>query len=183
MVTVLLAYTFLKERARRRSWIGLMLACPAMVLLSYQPTGASAGVAFSYWLPMTLGVFVAWGLQAYVMKISTGIMNEESVFFYMMAGAVLLVPVALWMTNFAAPINWGFRGPYLAALIQVLNSIGALTLVFALRHGKAIIVVPMTALAPVLTVIVSLAIYHVAPHPLIAAGMLFASVAIYLMAE
>ena len=65
----------------------------------------------------------------------------------------------------------------------MLNSIGALCLVYALRLGKAIIVVPMTALAPVLTVILSLLIYRVVPHPLVLTGLLFASVSIYLMAE
>lgn len=41
----------------------------------------------------------------------------------------------------------------------------------------------MTALAPVLTVILSLLIYRVVPHPLVLTGLLFASVSIYLMAE
>ena len=71
----------------------------------------------------------------------------------------------------------------MAALIQVLNSIGALCLVYAVRYGKAIIVVPMTALAPVLTIIISLALYKVVPHPVIMGGMVFATIAIYLMAE
>jgi len=65
----------------------------------------------------------------------------------------------------------------------VLNSIGALCLVYALRYGTAIIVVPMTALAPVLTIIISLALYRVIPHPVILTGMVFATVAIYLLAE
>ena len=117
------------------------------------------------------------------MKFSTQIMKPESVFFYMTVGALSLIPIALWMTDFSQRIEWGLRGPYLAALIQVLNSIGALCLVYALRLEKAIIVVPMTALAPVLTVILSLLIYRVVPHPLVLTGLLFASVSIYIMAE
>jgi drug/metabolite transporter (DMT)-like permease len=46
----------------------------------------------------------------------------------------------------------------------VLNSVGALCLVYAVRFGKAIIVVPMTALAPVLTIILSLILYRVVPN-------------------
>lgn len=183
VITVALAYTLLKERARKRAFAGVLLAFPSMVLLAYQPPGGAGSAMLRYWLPMTIGVFIAWGLQAYVMKVSTGMMNEESVFFYMMAGAVALIPAALWMTDFSRPINWGLSGPWTAALIQVLNSVGALTLVFALRYGKAMIVVPMTSLAPLLTVGVSLAIYHVAPHPVVAAGMILAMIAIYLMAE
>jgi drug/metabolite transporter (DMT)-like permease len=110
-------------------------------------------------------------------------MRAESIFFYMMATALLLVPVAVFMTDFSQPINWGWRGPWLAAVIQVLNSIGALMLVYAVRYGKAIIVVPMTSLAPVLTIILSLAIYQVIPNPVLVAGMVLACIAIYLMAE
>jgi len=110
-------------------------------------------------------------------------MKAESIFFYMMLTGILLIPVALIRTDFSQPINWGFRGPYLAALIQVLNSIGALCLVYAFRYGKAIIVSPLTnAVAPVITIIISLSIYRVIPHPLIMIGMIIALISILLMA-
>jgi drug/metabolite transporter (DMT)-like permease len=86
------------------------------------------------------------------------------------------------MTDFSQPVNWGFNGPYLAAMIQVLNAFGALCLVYAFRYGKAIIIAPMTtALSPVLTVIISLAIYVVIPHPIIIGGMLLAILSAFLM--
>lgn len=182
VLTVVLSATLLHERARRRAWIGIGLALPAVVLLSYQPS--SSGPSHGYgWLLMAAGVAAAWGLQAYVMKFSTNTIDAESVFFYMMATAVVLIPVAIWMTDFSRPINWGFKGPYLAALIQVLNSIGALTLVYAVRHGKAIIVIPMTSLAPMLTVILSLLLYQVIPGPVLVTGMVLAAAAMVLMAE
>jgi drug/metabolite transporter (DMT)-like permease len=182
MITVLLSVTLLKERAGRRAWTGIAFAAPAMFLLSWQPAGAGPATG-TLWLVLALIVFFAWGLQAYFMKFSNETMRAESIFFYMAATAVLLIPFAVSMTDFSKPINWGFKGPYLAALVQVLNSIGALCLVYALRYGKAIIVVPMTALAPVLTIILSLIIYRVVPNPVLIAGMVIASIAIYLMAE
>lgn len=60
------------------------------------------------------------------------------------------------MTDFSKPINWGFKGPYLAAIIHILNSIGAPMLVYALRYGKAIIVVPLTGLPRVISIVISL---------------------------
>ena len=110
-------------------------------------------------------------------------MSSESIFFYMAATAVVLIPVAVWMTDFSKPVNWGWRGPWLAAAVHVLNSIGALCLVFALRYGKAIIVVPMTSLAPVITIVLSLILYQVVPSGVLVGGMALASIAIYLMAE
>jgi drug/metabolite transporter (DMT)-like permease len=68
-------------------------------------------------------------------------------------------------------------------MIQILNSIGALTIVYAFRFGKAIIVSPMTnAVAPVITIILSLIIYQVIPHPIIISGMVLALISIFLMA-
>lgn len=182
VITVALSAILLHERTGRRAGIGILLALPAIVLLSYQPPGSSAAHGYG-WLIQTFCVMAMWGVQAYVMKFSTNSIKPESVYFYMMATAVALIPVAILMTDFSQPIQWGFRGPWLAAIIQALNAIGALTLVYALRHGKAIIVVPMTALAPVLTVIISLILYRVLPTPPVAIGMVLASAAMVLMAE
>jgi uncharacterized membrane protein len=87
------------------------------------------------------------------------------------------------MTDFSKDINWGFRGPWLAAMIQILNAIGALTLVYAFRYGKAIIVAPMSGLAPVITVVLSLIFYAVMPGVFLLTGLIIASVAIVLLAE
>jgi uncharacterized membrane protein len=182
VLTILLSVTLLRERASRRAWFGIVFALVAMAALSYQVPGPSAAKG-RLWILLALLVFVAWGVQAYFMKFSNATMRAESIYFYMSLTGLLLIPVALWMTDFSKPINWGFRGPYLAALIQSLNAIGALTLVYAVRYGKAIIVVPMTSLAPVLTTIISLALYSVMPHPIIITGMVLATVAIYLLAE
>lgn len=182
VITVLLSLVFLHERASRRAWAGIVCALVAMPAINYVSPEGAAGRGH-LWVLLALIVFAAWGVQAYYMKFANQTMRAESIYFYMMATGVALIPIAIWMTDFSQPINWGWRGPYLAAAIQVLNSIGALTLVYAVRYGKAIIVVPMTSLAPVLTTIISLAVYQVVPHPIVIAGMVLASVAIYLLAE
>lgn len=182
VVTILLAYWILKERTGTRGWFGIVIALVAIPLLSYQEPGASAGRGY-LWIIFSLLVFLAWGIQAFIMRFANETMKAESIFFYMMLTGIVLIPIALVMTDFSQPVNWGFRGPYLAAMIQILNSIGALCLVYAFRFGKAIIVSPMTnALAPVLTVIISLAIYAVIPHPVIITGMVMAVIAAFLMA-
>ena len=182
VVTILMSFFLLKERASRLGWIGIALAIIAIPFLSYSDPGETT-VSGYLWLAFAFLVFLAWGFQAYFMKFANETMKAESIFFYMMATGILLVPFALWMTDFSQTINWGFKGPYLAALIQILNSIGALTLVYAFRYGKAIIVSPMTnAIAPVITVIISLIIYQRVPHLLIMTGMVIALIATFLMA-
>ena len=117
------------------------------------------------------------------MKFSNNTMKAENIFFYMMITGVLLIPFALLMTDFSAEINWGFKGPYLAALIHLLNALGALALVYALRYGKAIIVVSLTSLSPLITVVLSLIFYGIIPGPILIVGMAMALIGIYLLAE
>ena len=124
-----------------------------------------------------------WGVQAFVMKFSNETMRAESIFFYMMITGVMLIPIAIAMTDFSQDINWGFDGPYLAAGIHLLNSIGALMLVYAVRYGKSIIVVPMTGLSPLITVAISLIIYAVVPGVFLSVGVVLALIAIVLLSE
>ncbi|MFQ5788896.1 MAG: EamA family transporter [Acidobacteriota bacterium] len=181
-LTIVLSVWLLTERAPLRNWVGIALALPAIALLSYVEPGDELIKGYN-WLLLAVGVFAMWGVQAYVMKFANQRMMAESIFFYMMATGLLLVPVAVAMTDFSPSINWGLRGPYLAAVVHSLNSIGALCLVYAVRYGKAIIVVPMTALAPVITIVLSLVLYRRVPYAYQVGGMIFATLAIYLMAE
>jgi len=181
LVTILLSYLFLKERAARLGWVGIIMALVAIPLLSYQDAGSSVVQGY-LWLVFALLVFLAWGIQGYFFKFANETMKAESIFFYMMVTGLILSPFAILLTDFSQPINWGFKGPYLAAMIQILNAVGALCIVYAFRYGKAIIVSPLTnALAPVITVIISLAIYSVIPHPVVITGMIFAVLAMVLM--
>jgi drug/metabolite transporter (DMT)-like permease len=62
------------------------------------------------------------------------------------------------------PLGAPWQASALAGVTQLLNAGGALFLVMALSRGKASIVTPVTnALAPVLTVIVSLIVYQTLP--------------------
>lgn len=191
IVTILLSVTLLHEHANRKQWIGLALALPAMALIYFTKDTelpAKDAVKVGGYVLFTLAAFLAWGLQAYYMKSTTQHMSPEGLFVYMAAAAVLLIPGALWMTEKYVPVEWslsaGWKSPWVVAGIQILNAIGALTFVHAMRKGKALIVTPMTALAPVLTVIISLAIVHSkAPSIPQGIGFVFAAIAIYLLAE
>lgn len=183
VVTILFSLWLLRERARVRGWIGIGLALIALPLLSYSPAGDGA-VSGLVWGVLAMLVFFFWGVQAFIIKRANETMQAESIFFYMMVTALMLIPFALWMTDFSMEINWGPSGPFLTAMIQTLNSIGALCLVYALRYGKAIIVSPLTnAVAPVITILLSLTIYAVIPHPITIAGMVCAVVSTFLFAS
>lgn len=187
VVTIILSVIFLREKGSRRAWTGIILALVAIFLLAYQPPGSPMSGGY-LWLLLAMIVFIMWGLQAYIMKLASDSrmrenMRAESVTFYTMVSAVALIPIALFMTDMSREINWGPSGMVAAFVIQSLNAVGFLFFAYAIRYGKAIVVVPLMALAPVVTVIISLALYSTIPHPVIVAGMVLASASIYLLAE
>ncbi|HEY7246390.1 MAG TPA: DMT family transporter [Xanthobacteraceae bacterium] len=182
IVTILLSYVLLHERTNRVGAAGIVLALIALPLFDFSLEGLSEGKRLG-WFLLSLIVMAAWGVQAYFMKAANHHMRAESIFFYMMVTGLMLAPVAWAMTDFSRPINWGAEGPYLAAGIQVLNAIGALTLVYAFRYGQAMVVSPLTnAGAPLITAVISLAAIGTLPSRLKLVAVALACIAALLLA-
>lgn len=181
-ITIALSFFLLGERTGKLGALGIALAVASLPLFDYDASGSTAG-GYGWWFVLSLGVLVAWGLQAWVIKLANATMDAESIFFWMAASALGFIPVALAMTDFSKPIEWGLLGPWLAALVQSLNAVGALTLVHALRHGQAMVVTPLVnAGAPLLTSLLSMAMAGMLPGPLKLAGVGLALAAALLLA-
>lgn len=136
------------------------------------------------WAVLALVVLLTWGIQGFMFSYANTSMKAESIFFYMMVSAIALAPFAWFMTDFSQPIDWKLTsGPGLSASIHILNSVGALLIVYAFRYGKAMLVAPLTnAGAPVITIVLSLMLSRVIPVWYHALGMALAIVATILMA-
>src|ERR1700739_3709760 len=162
--------------------VTIVLSMPAILLLALQEPESSPVHGY-LWFALAILIFLLWGIQAYFMKSSANAISPEDLFFYMTVTGLVLSPFALLMTDFSAPINTGLKGAPLTFLIQSLNAWGCLLFVFAVRFCKAIIVVPMVnGLFPVVTIVLSLFLYHSLPTRLNFAGILLALTAILLMA-
>lgn len=182
LVTIVMSFVLLKERTTRLGALGVVLALVALPLFDFSPKGFSFAEGAA-WFPLALIVMLCWGVQAYFMKLANARMSAESIFFYMMISGLLVAPAAIAMTDFSKPINWGWDGPWLAAGIQMLNAIGALALVYAFRHGKAIVVAPLTnAGGPLITAVISLLVAGVVPGEFKMAGLALAVIASTLLA-
>ena len=182
IVTIALSVGWLKERVTRVGALGILLALFALPLFDYAPGEGLEGHGIA-WFICSLIVLVAWGVQAFFIKLANRSMSAESIFFYMTITGLALIPFALYMTDFSQPINYGPGGPWLAAITQILNAVGALTLVYAFRYGKAIVVSPLTnAGAPLITALMSLALLGIVPQTLKIAGIVLAFAAAGLLA-
>lgn len=173
IITILMSLVLLGERTGKLGLAGITLAVVSLPLFDFSP-GADTH-HFGSWFILALAVMLAWGLQAYFIKLANATMSAESIFVYMMLTGLMFIPVALLLTDFSKPINLGLSGPWLAAAVQVLNAIGALLLVYAFRYGKAIVVSPLVnAGAPLLTALIALAIAGSLPGPYKLAGVALA---------
>ncbi|MCW2520219.1 MAG: rane protein [Mycobacterium sp.] len=179
-ITVVMAMVLLRERVSPLAVVGLVAALAAIVLFSI--TSGDSDGSSGPWLPLAILVCVAWGVQAYFMRKTATIgVNDATTFGWMAISALALIPVALLSLG-GIPTGFPWQAPALTAGTQLLNAVGALFLVMALSRGKASIVAPTTnALAPALTIIVSLIAYQTLPSPYGAAGIVLALVGSTLM--
>ena len=185
VITIALSMLFLKERVTKMGALGVAMALMALPLFNYSPAGepGSAGLQGVAWFLYALIILLAWGVQAYFMKLANGSMDAENIFLYMTLAGLLLIPVALWMTDFGTPIEYGWQGPGLAAMTQILNAVGALTLVYAFRYGRALVVAPLAnAGAPMITAIVSMIVLGAVPNSITVVGIGLAVLAAALLA-
>ena len=179
-ITIAMSFVLLRERTGKLGALGIVLALVALPLFDLS-VGQSASGGLG-WFALALLIMAAWGVQAYFIKLANNTVSAESIFFYMMVGGLVLTPIAWAMTDFNQPVNTGWDGPWMTAGIQLLNSIGALTLVYAFRHGKAIVVAPLTnAGAPLVTAVLALAFAGAVPGPLKIVGLMLALIASLLL--
>ena len=186
VVVITLASIFLKEKATKWQIAGIVVALAAILLLSLETGNEGSSVTGWLWIVLAVLVLLAWGIQGFFMKFANESMDAESLFVYMALFAVVLAPVAYFMTPDAATFfaQEGAMTPFWSSFgIQILNSIGALTLVYAYRYGKAVVVSPMEGLSPMVTVLLSLIILQVIPNPLQIAGLVCAAFAMYALSK
>lgn len=182
LITIVLSYLLLKERTGKLGTAGIVLALVTLPLFEYSE-GDSASMQGLVWFALALAIMAAWGLQAYFMKLSNNHMSAESIFFYMTITALMLIPVAYFMTDKQLLNSFDFSEVPSIAAVQILNSIGALCLVYAFRYGKAMVVSPLTnAGAPLISSVLSIILLGIIPGDLKILGIALAVIAAILLA-
>ena len=156
LVTVILARVLLKERLNRIQTLGIVLALIAIYLFSPRESlGATIGwrSAFSAWMMYGLIALVIFGVACITMKFSTRHISDELSTIFYTVGYILLAIVIIAAGSVEWNIsmkNWG-----LGILVGLSLNGATLTLFGAYRWGKASIVTPLTALYPLVTVLLA----------------------------
>jgi transporter family protein len=102
------------------------------------------------WLPLAILSVLLWGVWGFFQKLATNHMAPRNVYIFAMAGALCVVGTVFVTSSF--PLNVTSKGIFYAMLAGACSSLGGLLFLNALSKGTASIVIPFTALYPVVTI-------------------------------
>ena len=108
-----------------------------------------------HWVVPSLLAVVMWGVVGLFQKIGANRVSEASLLVWLMLGSVLLLPWLLATTDLQ---DLNFADVLVAWLAGTTNGLGLWFLFLSFRSGaKASVAIPLTALNPLLTVLLAVA--------------------------
>lgn len=132
------------------------------------------------WLIATFLSLVIYGFWGFFPKIAVAYINPQSALIYEVAGAMLIGLITLYLISFRPDTHP--KGVLFAILTGVAGMLGTLFYFAAASKGKITVVVSMTALYPLITILLA-AIFLKEPVTVKQIfGMFFALLAIVLLA-
>lgn len=136
----------------------------------------------SAWFVLTLGALSLWGLWGFFAKLASDNLTAKSAATMQGMGVAAVAVVVLAFMRFKP--DWDTGGTPAAFLAGASLMTGIVLFVFALSHGgKASIVVPMTAMYPVVTIALSVAILREQITVTTGIGIVFALIAVFLLSR
>jgi len=106
------------------------------------------------WLAYSLLVIVLWGIVGLLQKLGTNRVSANSLLIWLMAGYVLLIP---WLLSTTRLSDLTPRDTIIGTLAGITNGLGAWYLFASLESGaKASVAIPLTALNPLLTILLAM---------------------------
>ena len=131
------------------------------------------------WLILALAALALWGVWGIFPKLATNYLSPTSVMVYEGIGHMAVVIGVLAYLGFRPEVQ--AKGITFAILAGVVGTLGSLLFLFALsRGGKAGVVVPLTALYPLVTIALALLILREPITWKQGFGLVFALVALIL---
>jgi transporter family protein len=131
------------------------------------------------WFWFSLVVLITWGVVGLLQKLSTNEISAESALIWLVVGFFVIAPVF-----YPGKVLFSYDRRSLVYVLAsaVLNAVGAWALLVAMKSGgKASIVVPLTALYPVVLVLAAPVVLRESISLLQAGGVVCALIAIVLL--
>lgn len=107
----------------------------------------------SAWLTPAIGALLVWGIWGLLPKLASRHLDPKSILVYEAFGALAVGLVVLAQMNFKPQVH--SAGIALAVATGAAGFVGTLLFLYAISKGKAAVVVTITALYPLVVIILS----------------------------
>lgn len=131
------------------------------------------------WLVWSLITLVLWGLLGIVTKITAAFLDWKEYFVTSFLGGLAITSIVY--LYFRPEITLQKTGFQYALLAGVMGASAVVSFYLALRQGSAAIVIPLTALYPLITILLSLLVLHERITLIQGIGIVLALISIFLM--
>nr|WP_290934962.1 DMT family transporter [Haliscomenobacter sp.] len=163
LVTIVIAILVFKEKLNGLNALGILLAIPAVVMLSGQtllfddPAAFVKSIGLNTWLLFSLVALFFWGLFSAAQKVTTNYISAEWAYAAFIAASIVLALV--FMGTGMVDLQFSTRTLLLGSLAGMLNGLGVLCSFAAYKaDGKASKVTTIAgALQPVFTIVLAIA--------------------------
>jgi len=125
-----------------------------------------------------LAALVLWGFWGFLPKLTVGYIGPKSALVWEVVGSILVGVVVLVMLGFKPETHP--RGVLLGILTGIFALLGALAFLYAVRKSNVSVIVALTALYPVVVILLSYFILHENITIKQGVGMVFALIALVL---
>jgi transporter family protein len=149
-------------------------------MLRYKLQIAERETLLRLWYFYSVLTVVTWGLWGLFSKLASNYSKPKQALLFQTAGVLAFAVVVLFMENFR--FEWSVPGFSWAALGGFFAFIGFLTFFAALDQGRASTVVTLSALYPLVTILLSILFLHERLTPRQGIGIVFALIASVLLA-
>lgn len=163
LVTILIAILVFKEKLNGLNALGILLAIPAVVMLSGQtllfddPATFFKSIGLNTWLLFSLVALFFWGVFSAAQKVTTNYLSAEWAYAAFIVASIFLALV--FMGTGLVDLQFSTRTLLLGSLAGMLNGLGVLCSFAAYKaDGKASKVTTIAgALQPVFTIVLAIA--------------------------
>jgi bacterial/archaeal transporter family protein len=114
------------------------------------------------WIIPTLGALFMWGFWGFLPKLTTAYIDPKSAVIYEALGGFTIGAIALIALNFQ--IDFHPKGSGLAFITGMLGLIGAFCFLLAMSKGQVAIVATLSALYPVVSILLAVIFLHESIH-------------------
>jgi len=132
------------------------------------------------WLVLSIITIVTVGIVGFFLKLAFKYSHWTEIYVVEMA-TLFVLSLAVYLSQ-RPSISVGSPGFNYALLAGIMMTVGTIALYLALQEGKAIIVIPLTSIYPVVTIVLSYFILHEQISLVKGLGVILALVALVLIA-